>query len=179
MLRCIPSEQRDTLSVIFAALGHDPTVHRFTEKLEQRKGFRLQCCSHADRLRLAGRGRGAALTLRAPGDRPAAPAVGRLQFNPESGSRPGRFEVPGQVCIWGNDELEALLILDTKTADQLEISMMRNVLTCRVQNPDTQRAGRVGTAQGGRRGGATLGRTRFRHFGRLGSQQPLWPPSAL
>ena len=51
--------------------------------------------------------------------------------------------------------------------------------TCRVQNPDTQRAGRVGTAQGGRRGGATLSRTRCRRFGRLGSQPPLWPSSAL
>ena len=126
---------RDTLSVIFAALEHDPTVHRFTEKLEQRKSFRLQCRSHADRLRLAGRRRGAALTLRAPGDRPAALAVGRLQFDPESGSRLGRFEVPGQVCIWGHDELEALLILDTKTADQLEISMMRNVLKEPAQRP--------------------------------------------
>ena len=51
--------------------------------------------------------------------------------------------------------------------------------TCRVQNPNMQRAGRVGTAQGGRRGRATLGGTRCRHFGRLGSQQPLWPSSAL
>ena len=41
------------------------------------------------------------------------------------------------------------------------------------QNPDTQRAGRVGTAQGGPRGRATLGRTRCRHFGRLESQ-PLY-----
>ena len=49
--------------------------------------------------------------------------------------------------------------------------------TCRVQNPDTQRAGRVGTAQGGRRGGATLGRTRCRHFGRLGSHRPSGPPA--
>ena len=59
----------------------------------------------------------------------------------------------------------------------LEISLC--FCTYRVQNPDTQQAGSVGTAQGGRRGRATLGRTWCRHFGRLGSQQPLWPSSAL
>ena len=54
-----------------------------------------------------------------------------------------------------------------------------NHITCRVQNPDTQRAGRVGTAQGGRRSGETLGKTRCRHFGGLGTQPPLWPSGAL
>ena len=51
--------------------------------------------------------------------------------------------------------------------------------TCRVQNPDTQRAGRVGTAQGVQRGGATLGRTRCRHFGGLGSRPFHRPSSAM
>ena len=41
------------------------------------------------------------------------------------------------------------------------------------------RVGLVGTAHGGQRGGATLGRTRCRHFGGLGSQAPLWPSSAM
>ena len=33
---------RDALSVVLTALEHDPTVHRFAEESEQRKGFGLQ-----------------------------------------------------------------------------------------------------------------------------------------
>ena len=53
------------------------------------------------------------------------------------------------------------------------------IVTGRVQNEDTQRGGRVGTAKGGQWARATLGRTRCRNLGRLLSQPPLWLSSAL
>ena len=46
-------------------------------------------------------------------------------------------------------------------------------LTCRVQNPDTQQAGRVGEAHSERYSGSKLGRTGCRHFGRPRSQPSL------
>ena len=58
----------------------------------------------------------------------------------------------------------------------LELALLLDKLTS--PRPDTQRASPVGTAQSGRRGGATLGRARCRNFGFLGSQPPRWAASA-
>ena len=49
------------------------------------------------------------------------------------------------------------------------------IRTCRVKNPDTQRAGRVGAAHSGQWGGAKLGKQSCRHYGRPRRQPSLYP----
>ena len=94
--------------------------------------------------------------------------------------RPGRTECQQNCCL-GNELSYTPLNIEDTLPEQTPRKKKRNLCkpTCRVQNPDTQRAGRVGTAQGGWRGGAMLGKTKFRHFSRLGSQPRLWPSSAM
>ena len=52
-------------------------------------------------------------------------------------------------------------------------ALVFSILSCRVQNPDTQRAVRFGAAHGGRRGGAMFRRTGNRHFDLPGTQLSL------
>ena len=54
-------------------------------------------------------------------------------------------------------------------------SKKRHIITCRVQNPDTHRAGRVGAAHSGRWGGGKLGKPSCRHFGRPRRKTSLFP----
>ena len=81
--------------------------------------------------------------------------------------------------FFGADTVDRRFFVSVKPFCERNVRELDKPKPVESKNLDTQRAGRVGTAQGGRRGGATLGRTRCRHFGRLGSQLPLWPLRAI
>ena len=93
-IRSVPGRWRRAAE--YPALQCDRPSQRFTEQAEQRKRPRFQSNRHADRLSLTSRRRGTTLALQAPGNRPAALAVSRLDFDPESKCRFRVFRDPLQ-----------------------------------------------------------------------------------